>query len=101
MSGCGLSTDGTSLFFETGNGSFDANNPGGTGYGDSFVRVKASDLSVGDFFTPFNQDALNQVDADLGSGGIVLLPDSAGSPAHPHLLIGCGKGGKDLPYRPG
>jgi hypothetical protein len=29
----------------------------------------------------------------LGSGGPVLLPDEAGSAAHPHLLVGAGKAG--------
>src|SRR5258707_4096399 len=32
-------------------------------------------------------------DNDLGSGGPILLPDSAGSAAHPHLLAGSGKNG--------
>src|SRR5262249_9814034 len=38
--------------------------------------------------------ALNVVDNDLGSGGNVVLPDEAGSSAHPHLLIGSGKEGR-------
>src|SRR5262249_47078002 len=33
-------------------------------------------------------------DSDFGSGGPLLLPDSAGIPGHPHLLLAAGKGGK-------
>jgi len=53
----------------------------------------ASGLSVADFFTPANQSNLNDGDLDLGSGGAIVLPDSAGSAAHPHLLIGGDKQG--------
>ena len=95
MSGNGLSVDAnTNLYFEVGNGSFNAN-IGGTEYGDSFVKLStAGRLSVADFFTPFNQATLAANDTDLGSGGPLLLPDSAGSSAHPHLMVGCGKEGK-------
>src|SRR5262249_21913280 len=44
-------------------------------------------------FTPFNWQTLDAQDADLGSGGVLLLPDSVGSAAHPHLLIETGKQG--------
>jgi len=40
-----------------------------------------------------NNQTLSDNDQDLGSGGVVILPDSAGSAAHPHLLIGAGKDG--------
>jgi len=30
-------------------------------------------------------------DIDLGSAGVIVLPDSVGSTAHPHLLLGTGK----------
>ena len=93
MSGGGLATDGAGIYFNTGNGTFNADT-GGKDYGDSFERLNASDLTLVDYFTPFNQDALNQVDEDLGSGGVLVLPDSAGSVMHPHLLVGCGKEGK-------
>ena len=46
-----------------------------------------------DFFTPYNQAALTAQDLDLGSGAALVLPDSAGSSAHPHLLVAGGKTG--------
>src|SRR5262249_17822350 len=95
MSGNGLLVDAnTNLYFETGNGSFTANSPGGTDYGDCFVKLStAGSLKVADYFAPYNQAGLAASDADLGSGGAMLLPDSVGSAAHPHLLVGCGKEG--------
>ena len=94
--GNGLLVDaGTNLYFETGNGSFTANTNGGD-YGDSFVKLSTASnkLAVADYFTPFNQASLQAGDVDLGSGGPLLLPDSVGSAAHPHLLVGCGKEGR-------
>lgn len=95
MGGNGLSVDAnTNLYFETGNGSFSANTNGGD-YSDSFMRLSTTNkLAVADYFTPFNQANLASVDEDLGSGGLLLLPDSAGSAAHPHLIVGAGKEGK-------
>jgi hypothetical protein len=94
MGGGGLSVDAnTNLFFETGNGSYDANTSGGD-YGDSFLKVSTSNhLMVADYFTPYNQLTLANDDLDLGSEGVLLLPDSVGSAAHPHLIVGSGKGG--------
>ena len=94
--GNGLLVDAnTNLYFETGNGSFSANTNGGD-YSDSFVKLStvSNKLAVADYFTPYNQASLQASDADLGSGGPLLLPDSVGSAAHPHLLVGCGKEGK-------
>ena len=94
--GNGLLVDAnTNLYFETGNGSFSANTNGGD-YADSFVKLStvSNKLAVADYFTPYNQASLQSSDADLGSGGPLLLPDSVGSVAHPHLLVGCGKEGK-------
>ena len=94
MGGDGLCVDASSnLYFETGNGSFSAQTNGGD-YGDSFVRLStANGLAVADYFAPSDQASLAAADNDLGSGGPVLLPDSAGSMAHPHLIIGAGKSG--------
>ncbi len=93
MSGGGpaAAPDGT-IYCLTGNGTFDA---GGTpqDFGDSFLKLNAN-LTLADYFTPYDQASLAAADQDLGSGGAVLLPDTAGSLAHPHLVIGCGKEGK-------
>jgi hypothetical protein len=96
MSGNGLAVDSANnLYFEVGNGSFNVTNAPGTEYGDSFVKLSTTGrLAVADFFTPYNEAALSANDTDLGSGGALLLPDSAGTPQHPHLMVGCGKEGK-------
>jgi hypothetical protein len=94
MGGAGPCVDaGGNIYFESANGSFSANTNGGD-YGDSFVKLSATNgLAVADYFTPFNQASLATGDDDLGSGGPILLPDAAGSVAHPHLIIGAGKDG--------
>lgn len=80
------------VFVATGNGSFDAGSKGGRDYGDTVLKLGlASDgLTVADYFTPFDQQKLNDADNDLGSGGPILLPDQPGP--HPHLLVVGGKG---------
>ncbi len=94
MGGNGFCVDAASnLYFEVGNGSFSANTNGGD-YGDSFVKLSTSNMfAVADYFTPSNQASMALNDLDLGSGGPMLLPDSAGSAAHQHLMIGAGKEG--------
>ena len=92
--GPAIDTNGN-IYLMTGNGGFNPQ-PNALNFGDSFVKVSTSktNLVQTDYFTPFNQDSLNNADADLGSGGNIVLPDEAGSQAHPHLLVGCGKEGK-------
>ncbi len=87
------------MYFITGNGGFDADT-GGTDYGDSFLRLQPNLTFANtgashtkDYFSPKNQASLNSSDSDVGSGGLTLLPDSVGSAAHPHLMVGCGKQG--------
>src|SRR5262249_31258298 len=72
------------IFVAVGNGTWD----GITNFGQSVVKLGPS-LNILDFFAPFNANALNIGDHDLGSGGVVLLPDQAG--AFPHELLLCGK----------
>jgi hypothetical protein len=91
--GGGIAADSLgNLFLDTGNGTFDVKN-GGAEYGDSFVKLTSNSdgLTVPDYFTPFNEATLNINDSDLGSGGVMLLPDQPTSPSH--LLIGEGKQG--------
>jgi hypothetical protein len=75
-------TDGT-IFLATGNGTFDANT-GGSDYGDSVLHLSpaGSGLAVLDSFTPYNQETLDESDLDLGSGGVVLLPDQSAPHVH-------------------
>jgi hypothetical protein len=99
------------IIFGTGNGTFDATlNAAGFpingDYGDSIVKIAfdASStptnpningwgLKVVDYFTPSNQQTLDDQDLDLNSGGAILLPASAGTAANPNLLIQGGKQG--------
>ena len=80
------------VFVSTGNGTFSVDT-GGIDYGDSFLNLLpgASAISVATFFTPFNQANLAAGDTDLGSGGVLLLPDQTTGPAH--LLVSAGKQG--------
>src|SRR5258708_3562729 len=82
------------IYLVAGNGTFDANN-GGPDLGESFIKLSAANgLQVTDYFAPFNFASLNNRDLDIGSSGALLLPDSAGSPDHPHLLVSAGKEGR-------
>jgi uncharacterized protein (TIGR03437 family) len=63
-------------------------------YDESVLRiVPAPALSAADQFTPFNKVLLDQEDLDLGSSGVLVLPDEAGSSAHPNVLFTSGKEG--------
>lgn len=99
MSGNGLAADASgNIYFQTGNGTFDVDPTlgGGIDFGDSVIKLSTAGggLSYGDSFTPYNEYNLDDTDYDLGSGGVLLLPDSAGSSAHRHLLVGAGKQGR-------
>lgn len=85
--GQGLVTDGTYVYFFTGNGPFDINT-GGQDYGDSAIKLKAADLSLVDYFTPSDALTLGQNNIDLGAGGPLLIPNT-----NPGLLVGGGKDG--------
>lgn len=96
MEGAGLAADSNgNLFVATGNGDFDATLdaqgfPSNHDFGDSIVKLDPN-LHVLDYFSPFNRIQMEQPpdDNDLGSGGVLLIPDQPGS--HPHLLVQAGK----------
>ena len=78
------------LFISTGNGVFDA--PTGN-WGECFLKINGNTLQVTDYFCPYNHEALDRSDADLGTSGLVLLPDAVGSSAHRRLMLSGGKVG--------
>jgi hypothetical protein len=93
QTGVGPAADGASIYFATGNGTFD----GKRNYGDSVVKLSvtkgstADMVTVGDFFTPFNQSDLEKRDLDLGSGAVLLLPNVPN--LHPSYAVTAGKQG--------
>jgi len=90
-SGGGPAADASgNVFVMTGDGPFDAAS-GGSSYSDSILKLTNGSLTVSDYFTPFNQLELEAADADMGSGGPMLLPDQAVGP--PRLMVGGGKQG--------
>ena len=80
------------IFVATGSGTFDASITGApfnNDFGESVLRLTASPgVAIANFFTPFNEIAMNSnPSTDLGSSGMLLLPTAAGSTAHANLAI--------------
>ncbi len=96
MGGGGPASDSTgNIYFATGNGTLDTTTPR-TDYGDAIVKLappSAGTFAVATFFSPLDQQALENADVDLGSGGLVLLPDLTGLPS-PQRLTQAGKDGR-------
>ncbi|MGA8150835.1 MAG: hypothetical protein WB952_07790 [Terriglobales bacterium] len=65
------------IYVATGDGTFDAEN-GGADYGDSFVKLNTN-LTVSDYFTPYNQYCYDFADTDFGAGGVMLIPNGTAS----------------------
>ena len=67
------------MFVATGNGSFTVSKPytPAMSYGMSVLNLDLTGgiMTVQDEFTPYNQQTLDGQDGDLGSGGIILLPN--------------------------
>ncbi len=95
MSGAGPAADNENgtprVFITSGNGTYDASAPYATNtvdYGDDVLSFSVTNgLKVGDSFTPSNQSTLQAEDADLGSGGIMLLPDNLPGSSVAHLAV--------------
>jgi len=102
MSGGGPAADSAgNVYLLTANGLFDTNLngsgfPSGGDYGNSFLKISTSGgaLAVADYFALDNGVADSQNDVDLGSGGIMLLPDQTDATGTVrHLAVGAGKDG--------
>jgi len=102
MSGGGPAADSAgNVYVLTANGRFDTTLnaggfPSGGDYGNSFVKISSSGgtLAVDDYFAMSGEVAESTSDTDLGSGGVMLLPDM--TDAHGtlrQLAVGAGKDG--------
>jgi hypothetical protein len=100
MGGAGLASDGTSIYFLDGNGTFDATinaqeMPIRNDFGNGFLKVTPGPtlaLQVNDYFEPSNTVVESSQDLDLGSGGVLVLPDVTDINGNvQHLAIGGGK----------
>jgi hypothetical protein len=93
MGGSGSAGDASfNIYCATGNGTYD----GTSDFGDSIVKLgppAAGTFPLDYWFTPFNQATLSMSDIDLGSGGVLLLPELPAGSAHQHLLVQAGKQG--------
>ncbi len=74
QAGVGLSAQGDNLYFAVGNGSTNPA-PGSLDVSEGVVRLRASDLTLQDYWIPTNYKNLNAADADLSSGAILLPHD--------------------------
>jgi hypothetical protein len=96
QSGTGLAADSNfNIFLATGNGSYDGKT-GGHDFGDSILRLglpSGNRLPLTDWFTPYDQQSFADNDTDVGSGGVLLLPDQGSGAPHEYLLVQVGKSG--------
>jgi len=100
MTGCGLAADSTgNIYFLDGNGTFDTT-LNGSGfpingdYGNAFIKLSDSGgtLTVADYFNMHNTVQESNADEDLGSGGLIVLPDLTDNNGQVHhLAVGAGK----------
>src|SRR5579862_1216626 len=94
MTGEGVAADASgNIFIASGNGTFD-NTQVPVETGDTILKLGTTNqiLTLLDYFTPEEQSTLDSHDEDLGSGGVLLLPDQPGS--FPHILVEAGKEGR-------
>jgi hypothetical protein len=69
--------------------------PSGNDYGNSILKLTATSgntMAVLDYFTMYNANPESADDLDLGSGGLLLLPDQLDASGNArHLAVGAGK----------
>jgi hypothetical protein len=97
MAGGGPAVDSSgNVYFATGNGTFDASTTSNNDYGDSIVKVgppSGGTFPVLSYFTPLDRESLDSNDMDLGSGGVLLLPDITVNSVTKSYLVQAGKDG--------
>jgi hypothetical protein len=110
MAGAGPAADSTgNIYLLIGNGTFDttlngSNFPNMCDFGNSFMKLSTAAtnctgtaLGVADYFTMHNaccgSTSESYQDTDLGSGGVVVLPDLQSGATTFHLAVGAGKDG--------
>lgn len=100
--GSGPAVDaGGNIFAMTGDGTFDttltaSGFPNHGDYGNCIVKLSTanSSLQVADYWTMFNTVAESNADTDLGSGGVLVLPDMVdANNTTRRLVVGGGKDG--------
>jgi hypothetical protein len=100
MAGAGLAADTSgNIYFLDANGDFDttvnaSGFPSDGDFGNAFMKLSTSgnQLAVADYFEMDNGVSESSSDTDLGSGGLIVLPDlSDGSGNTWHLAVGAGK----------
>jgi hypothetical protein len=95
QSGAGLAADNNfNVFFATGNGTYDGTTQ--NDFGDSILKLgppAGRRFPLLDWFTPYDQAYFNDYDIDVGSGGVLLLPDQGVDAPHEYLLVQVGKSG--------
>ncbi|MFP5234730.1 MAG: hypothetical protein ACLGSD_02415 [Acidobacteriota bacterium] len=99
MAGDGIAADSAgNLYFLDANGTFDTTLdsngfPAQGDFGNAILKLSTSGkLAVADYFETYNTVSQSNADADMGSGGEILLPDQTdGSGGVHHLLVGAGK----------
>ena len=79
------------MFVVTSNGNRTTPFKASSDYGQSVIafNIASGALTPVDEWTTFNWAALNPGDLDLGSGGLLMLPDQTGT--YPHEIIAAGK----------
>jgi hypothetical protein len=78
---------GGNIFVGASDGTFDATGDNAETLLRLQVNLASSALTIVDSFTPWNEAILNVQRKFFGSTGVLLLPNSAGSTAHPNLAL--------------
>ena len=100
MAGSGLAADSSgNIYLLAGNGTFDTTLnaqgfPINGDYGNGFIKLSTTGgtLAVADYFNMYNTVQESDGDIDLGSGGVIVLPDLTDNNGQVHhLAVGAGK----------